>query len=203
LGYSARNPLPNVLYTPAGGAASLVTWAHMRAALFTVATAGPGRLSTMARPRGGELLSGEMTALRQAGVDVLVCMLTASELLDLELDGEAAAASAAGLRFVALATPDRGLPPAPAPFQALVADLVGELERDRHVVVHCRMGIGRSSMVAGAVLMARGMPALDAWAAISRARGLTVPDTPEQRRWVENVMGPAGPTSAIRRALGW
>lgn len=157
----------------------------------------------MARPRGGEWLGGEMASLRQAGADVLVSMLTAAEDHELGLDREAAEAAAAGMRFVGLATPDRGVPPARPPFEALVADLVAELERDRHVVVHCRMGIGRSSMVAGAVLMARGMPAPDAWAAISRARGLTVPDTSEQRRWVEAMMRPAGPTSVIRRALGW
>jgi protein-tyrosine phosphatase len=144
-----------------------------------------------------------MAALRQAGADVLVSMLTAAELGELELDGEAAAAATAGMRFVALATPDRGVPPAQPPFRALVADLVDELVRDHHVVVHCRMGIGRSSMVAGAVLMARGMPAQDAWAAISRARGLTVPDTPEQRRWVEATMRPAGPPSVVGPGLGW
>ena len=41
---------------------------------------GPGRLSTMARPRGGDWLADEMAALRRRGVDVLVCALTDPEL---------------------------------------------------------------------------------------------------------------------------
>lgn len=51
-----------------------------------------------------------MRALRDAGTDVLVSMLTGSETRELELALEADAAPAAGLRFVALPTPDRGLP---------------------------------------------------------------------------------------------
>jgi protein-tyrosine phosphatase len=50
------------------------------------------------------------------------------------------------------------------------------------------MGIGRSSLLAAGCLVAQGMPPGEAWAAISDARGLTVPDTPEQRRWLEVAM---------------
>jgi protein-tyrosine phosphatase len=159
----------------------------MRATIFTVATAGPGKLSTMARPRGGDWLADEMASLREAGTDVLVCMLTASELHELELTEESAVAEAAGLRFIWLPTPDRGTPDL-QPFRTLVTDLVDELARGSHVVVHCRMGIGRSSTVAAAALIAQGAHARDAWASVSDARGLEVPDTPEQRRWLEAVM---------------
>jgi protein-tyrosine phosphatase len=159
----------------------------MRATIFTVATDGPGKLSTMARPRGGDWLAEEMATLRQAGTDVLVCMLTTSELRELELTDEAVVAEAAGMRFIGLPTPDRGTPGI-QPFRALVRQLVDELARGRHVVVHCRMGIGRSSTVAAAVLMVQGACARDAWAAVSDARGLEVPDTLEQRRWLEAAM---------------
>jgi hypothetical protein len=57
----------------------------MTATMFTVITSGPGRLSTMARPRGGDWTADEMASLREAGTDVLVCMLTASELRELDL----------------------------------------------------------------------------------------------------------------------
>jgi len=121
----------------------------MRATIFTVPTPSPGKLSTMARPRGGDWLADEMASLRECGTDVLVCMLTPSELVELELTEEAAAAEAAGLRFIGLPTPDRGTPDLRL-FRALVAELVDELARGRHIVVHCRMGIGRSSTVAAA-----------------------------------------------------
>ena len=144
----------------------------------------------MPRPRGGEWLADEMAALRHAGADILVCMLTARELDELGLVEEASVARAAGLCFVGLPTQDRGVPEVGA-FRDLVGQLVGAVNAGKHVVVHCRMGIGRSSMVASAVLMARGWGARRAWSAVESARGLAVPDTEEQRRWVDLVMGPA------------
>jgi protein-tyrosine phosphatase len=96
-------------------------------------------------------------------------------------------AEAAGLRFIELPTPDRGTPDL-QPLRALVTELVDDLARGRHVVVHRRMGIGRSSTVATAVLMAQGVQARDAWATVSDARGLEAPETPEQRRWLEAAM---------------
>lgn len=59
----------------------------------------------MARPRGGEWLPDEIAALLEAEADVLVSMLTASELRELDLTEETAAAGAAGIRFIGLPTP--------------------------------------------------------------------------------------------------
>jgi protein-tyrosine phosphatase len=159
----------------------------MRATIFTIDGAQPGTLSTMARPRGGDWLVDEMMALREAGVDVLVSMLTASEIRELDLTQEPIASQNAGIRFVALPTPDRSIPELQA-FRELIGELTEELRDGRHVVAHCRMGIGRSSMVAAALLMANGMAPQDAWTAIREVRGMEVPDTSEQRTWIEAVM---------------
>lgn len=74
----------------------------MRPTLYTVQRDRPGRLSTMAKPRGDDWLDDEMRDLRRNGVDVLVCALTDPELRDLGLGAEAAAAHHAGLAFVAI-----------------------------------------------------------------------------------------------------
>jgi len=47
------------------------------------------------------------------------------------------------------------------------------------------MGVGRAALVAASVLVILGMPVATAWAQIEQARGCPVPDTPEQRAWVE------------------
>ena len=70
----------------------------------------PRRAEHDGQARGGDWLEDEMASLREAGADVLVCMLTASELCELELTEEAAVAEATGLRFIGLPTPDRGTP---------------------------------------------------------------------------------------------
>lgn len=159
----------------------------MKAHIYTITHPGPGTLSTMARPRGGDWLDEEMVALRAAGVDVVVSMLTSAECRELELDGEADAAKRAGLQFVGLPTPDRGTPDVQE-FRALLSLVGNALRRTQHVVVHCRMGIGRASLVAAGVLISEGVPSTDAWSSVAAARGLSVPDTPAQRAWLDAVL---------------
>jgi protein-tyrosine phosphatase len=159
----------------------------VRPTLYTVQRPGSGELSTMARPRGGDWLAEEMKDISIAGVGVLVSALTPTEAASLDLEGEADAAANAGLRFVGFPVTDRGIPDASA-FRSLVSELKTLLEDRAHVVIHCRMGIGRSSLVAAGVLVDEGMSAADAWSAISQARGLAVPDTDEQRVWLRDVM---------------
>ncbi|WP_030276235.1 protein-tyrosine phosphatase family protein [Streptomyces sp. NRRL B-24484] len=161
----------------------------MRASLFTIDLPGPGRLSTMARPRGHDWLPDEMAALAAAGADVLVCALTADELDELGLTAEPALAAAAGLEYVALPVPDRTVPDPAAVLPALHR-LTSRLHRGAHVVTHCRAGIGRASLLAVSLLVLGGTPPDTAWTALEQARGLTVPDTPAQRAWPAGLLLP-------------
>ena len=124
--------------------------------MYLVPRSGPGRLSTMARPRGSGWLNDEMNGLRDAGVNVLVSMLTPAEVSELDLQREADAASGVGLDFLSCPTPDRGIPDAQE-FRSLLDRLVPVLSQGQHVVVHCRAGIGRSSLVAAGLLMSEGL----------------------------------------------
>lgn len=155
--------------------------------IFTVARAGPGQLSTMARPRGGDWLEDEMLGLASLGATALVSALRPDEELELDLTSEGAAAEAAGLEFIAFPIEDRGLPTAPDAYIELVQGLRGKLSAGQNLVVHCRMGLGRASLIAAGVLVAEGMPSYAAWDAIAEARGHAVPDTPEQRTWLANL----------------
>jgi protein-tyrosine phosphatase len=59
------------------------------------------------------------------------------------------------------------------------------LHSGKAVGVHCRAGIGRSSLIAVSALIRAGFSADSAFRLAEEARGCPVPDTPEQRRWVE------------------
>lgn len=147
----------------------------------------PGRLGIMARPRGGDWLHDEMRALRHAGVDLLVSLLTETEQVTLDLLEEADACVAGQIAFRSLPILDRQVPPLNTATIAFVRNLACRREQGVHLVLHCRMGIGRSALVAASVLVVLGMPATATWARIEQARGCPVPDTPEQRAWVEQL----------------
>jgi protein-tyrosine phosphatase len=158
----------------------------MRTALFPISRAGRGRLSTMARPPGGDWLICELRDLAIAGVTILVSLLSDPEAAELDLVHEADAAEAAGMEFHRLATPDRQAPDRDA-MLALGRLLVRRLDEGASVAVHCRHGIGRSSTLAAAVLVLEGTAAADAWDRISAARGLPVPDTADQRELINRL----------------
>jgi protein-tyrosine phosphatase len=153
----------------------------MQPTLFTISTPTPGRLSTMARPRGGDWLEDELTALSRE-VNVLVCLLTEDELAELNLQAERDVAIRTGLHFHHFPIEDRQLPGAGA--DALIASLTAELREGRHLALHCRAGIGRSSLMAAGILRTLGLDAAEALSRISAARGLQVPDTQAQADWV-------------------
>ncbi|WP_328411976.1 protein-tyrosine phosphatase family protein [Nocardia sp. NBC_00403] len=140
----------------------------------------------MAKPRGGDWLHDEMTALRDAGVDILVCALTTAELHETGLADEPAAARAAGLDFVAIPIPDRQVPDLHTVLPTL-QDLAAKLRDGKHVVTHCRFGIGRSSLIAASLLILNGAKPDTAWHSLQQARGLPIPDTADQRDWTTRL----------------
>jgi protein-tyrosine phosphatase len=159
----------------------------MRPTLFLIEQPDAGQLSTMAKPRGGEWLSDEMTALRTAGVDILVCALTPTELHDVDLVAEPDEARNAGLEFVPLPIPDRGVPD-PRTVLADLQRLAARLRAGAHIVTHCRAGIGRSSLLAAGILVLNGLDPEVVWHRIEQARGLPVPDTQAQRLWLDDLI---------------
>jgi hypothetical protein len=161
----------------------------MRTELFWVPTPLPGRLAVAPRPRGGDWLDGEIAGWRAAGIDVVVSLLTPDEAAEFGLEDEAAAAGSGGMRFVGFPVPDRGTPGSRERFRELVSEVVATLAAGRGVVVHCRQGIGRAGLLAAAVLVAAGLDPDAAVGRVAATRGRPVPETPAQRRWLDEFAG--------------
>lgn len=151
--------------------------------LYWIPTGTGGRLATMARPSSD--LSAELTALRALGLGTLVCLLPPAEAAELGLADEASVARQVGLEFQVLPIADFGVPELDAGTLALLQQLAATLLANRSVVIHCRMGIGRSSLVAASVLVVLGFTPAEAFARIAAARSCPVPETEAQRHWVE------------------
>jgi len=162
--------------------------AQMKATIYPITPAIPNRLAIVARPRGGEWLCDELTAMSREGIDVLVSMLTPEESEELGLQRESKECGAAAIAFVNIPILDRSVPKDKDDFLRRVDHIVGLVRHGKSVGVHCRASIGRSSVLAVSVLVRLGWDVEEAFGAVEAARGCAVPDTPEQRKWViDNV----------------
>lgn len=148
-----------------------------------------GRLGMMARPKGGEWLAEEVVQLRRNSVSRLVTLLEREEMVELGLGKLASTCSTHGITWTHFPITDRGIPPSKIGFQALVLDLGAELNEGGRIVLHCRMGIGRTGILAAALCIHSGMNSGQVFPHLSKIRGLAVPDTSEQKEWVLNLIG--------------
>jgi protein-tyrosine phosphatase len=156
----------------------------MRVPLYSIQGLSSGKVSLMARPRGGDWLSDEIEALHTGGVDVLVSLLTAPEVSELDLGEEAVLCSSQEILYLSFPIVDLSVPPfSPQTFQ-LLEQLNQYLSEGKHVAIHCRQGVGRSGLMASSLLVLNGIAPEQAFDQLSRVRGCSVPETDEQRAWV-------------------
>jgi protein-tyrosine phosphatase len=134
-------------------------------------------------------LDDEIAALAETGLSLVVSLLTNEEIDELGLDNEGDLVTSQGLEFINFPITDYDVPASQQAVFQLVATLDDLLSRGKSVGIHCRQGIGRSSLVAACVLSLANADIDQCFKQISEARGTTVPDTPEQRAWVRTFAG--------------
>lgn len=159
----------------------------MTTPLYWIEGPWTGRLAIASRPRGGDWLADELHAWHGAGIRGVVSALTESEMFDLDLDRENDACLAEGLWFANFPINDRDVPESNANAVAALKRWDERLRLSDSVLIHCRQGIGRSSLLAAALLTAVGVSPKEAWERIEISRRAPVPDTPEQKAWVEKL----------------
>src|SRR5947209_14398434 len=125
---------------------------RMKAEVHWVSGPWPGRLGIIPRPRGGDWLADEVRAWRASGLDVVTSLLTPDEVAELELQEEETRAREEGLEFLAFPIPDYGVPQSRRDLAAFASRLENALESGKNVVVPCRPGIRRSSMLIACLL---------------------------------------------------
>lgn len=144
-------------------------------------------LGIMARPRGNDWLIDEIQGLQRSKVNIVVCLLENSELYELGLKQEATYCVEQGLSFIHYPIQDVKVPTNEKTFLNLTNDLQKRLDKKQKIVIHCRMGIGRSSILAAALLIKNGIHKSSVFDYISNFREVTVPDTDQQKDWLLNL----------------
>lgn len=159
----------------------------MQAKVYWTEEKHPGRIAIVPRPRGGEWIEDEVAAWREAEIDVIVSLLDANETESFELAREAEFCEANGISFFSFPIADRRVPVSKNAFLELINKLKMLLVKGKNVGIHCRQSIGRSALLAAALMVLFGVNPDAAFQELSEVRGLDVPETGEQRSWIENL----------------
>ena len=158
----------------------------MQAAYWIVHEAST-KLAIVPRPRGGDWLEDDLRALQREGTDIVVSLLTTAEEEELGLIDEGKVCERIGMRFYNFPIPDRTTPQDSSGFRQFTQELSSMVIRGQAIGIHCRGSIGRATLTAAGILICQGWKAKSALQAIEAARGCPVPDTEEQRQWIENL----------------
>jgi predicted protein tyrosine phosphatase len=158
----------------------------MRKELYWLDGSWPGRLAVGPRPRGGDWLKDDIASWKAGHIDAVLSLLTPDEERDLDLSDEAGEVRMQGMDFTSFSIPDRQVPRSEAKLSEVLEGVTRALSTGKNVLVHCRQGIGRSGLVAGCLLVKNGMSPGAAVDSVSAARGVPVPETAEQRDWIDH-----------------
>ncbi len=144
------------------------------------------RIGTMARPRGGDWLEDEVQDLKRAGVSVVASGLTDMEMAELDIMNQPKICLEHEIKLLRYPIEDRGVPASLPEWIQFIGRLKEETEKGNTIVAHCRMGIGRASLIAVSLMVSCGINSKTAFDWVENARGCPVPDTDEQREWVQS-----------------
>ncbi len=148
---------------------------------------GKKKIGTMARPRGGDWLEDEIKWLKIRKIDCLVSLLEKSEEWELGLQDEEKFCMEKGIDFINFPIKDVSTPTNEYNFIKLAKNLASRINENKKVVIHCRMGIGRSSILAAATMINLGVEGNSIFEVIGKFRKLKVPDTDEQKKWILSI----------------
>ena len=153
-----------------------------------------GALGMMARPRGGDWLEDEIKQLNFQGIDMVLSLLENQESYDLDIQNEGKLCGENQIEFVNFPIEDRSVPDDERSFFELIENLENEVKDGKKIVVHCRMGIGRTSLVLSGLLIRLGFDPKNIFDFLSQTRTLEVPDTAEQINWILERISSLRPT---------
>lgn len=159
----------------------------MKAEVFAIKGPWPGQLAILARPRGNDWLIDEVQSWRDAGVNVVVSLLTAPENAELGLIDEGQVAKNEGLEFLSFPIADYSVPKSEESVIRLARQLNELLSSGKCIGIHCRQSVGRSGLIAASLLVLAGESPTEAFEHVKTGRGAPVPDTTEQREWVYSL----------------
>lgn len=144
----------------------------------------PGRLVLHRMPGFQESLEECLEALRDEGIQRIVCLAGPEELLSRSPDyASAIESNTLPVTVTCFPIEEFGIPEDGDAFRSLALEIADQLRAGTGVLIHCGMGIGRTGTLAVCVLLALGATLAEAELAVAAAG--SHPETAEQRALVK------------------
>ena len=154
--------------------------------MYKIGSMGEGFVAIMARPSLEANAAASIINIARLGIRQVVSLLEPSEARSLGLDAEREKVKAHAMDFISFPIPDMGLPPSVEDFALLSKKLFNQVNAGVNTLIHCQAGIGRSGLLVAGILLHCDMDPQQAFAYASRMRGIRVPETPEQEKWLDS-----------------
>lgn len=151
--------------------------------LYEIGTILNGKLIVMPAPTNLALVIEKLLSEK---IHTVVSLLTEQEMRLLRLDQEENSLRKKNIQFIHYPIDDFGLPASAISFKNIIDVLMKLLLEGKNIVIHCHGGIGRSGLVAGALLICNGYSLEAALDLMFKKRGVEMPETDEQVGWLEN-----------------
>ncbi len=145
------------------------------------------QLGIMSRPRGNEWLEEEILSVKKQGAKVIISLLEKDEIRELGLERQSEICAKYEIVYLHFSIPDRSIPDQDKNLHNFLKQIKERINQGDSTIVHCRMGIGRSSIIAGCLMLQDGYKPDELFSHISKVRGLKVPDTDEQEEWLKKI----------------
>ena len=143
----------------------------------------------MSRPLGGDDLMEEIKYWKKLEVNIVVSFLTDEENEELGLEYERMDCRKEGFDFIKFPIDNHQVPDSYLKTKELVNSLIDKINQNNKILMHCRGGIGRVSIISASILsILQNVSVKQSFENISKIRGLDVPDTDEQIVWTENFI---------------
>ncbi len=155
--------------------------------IYWIDTYEQGNIGMMARPKGNDWLEDEIIKLNKLGINMVVSLLEKHEERELNIEKEHEFCPKHNIEFINFPIKDRGVPKDINSFLQLISSINQRLKHGKKIAIHCRMGIGRTSILAAGALIRNGNDPESVFEFLSEKRTLTVPDTNEQIEWVQSL----------------
>ncbi len=146
-----------------------------------------GILGMMPHPKGGDLLEKEIKFLKSQNVNCVLCLIENKEKKELRIEKEAYFCKQEKIDFIDFPIKDFGLPNK-EDYLKIINKITKRLLKNEKIVVHCRMGIGRTSIVTAGILVKNGLNKNTIFDFLSKKRNLKVPDTQKQKDWALKII---------------